>query len=314
MCTVTSTKRPCALCINRCILCQKFVDYVSKPCLKDIRQEVTNELTSKLKSDPDILDRFYRSFGLDPIKLHTQELVDIKDIFPDTPVKVLKDVFDALKLYDLAELLEKATKPRALRPALSLKEIEKLPSANNRPTKFFTKAEVLVIDVSDGTGESIPNFGSFFKALNPQCQVMAVAAKTCIKLRKDLERLSELEDARSSSIWNAKRREAYLKEALEKKVPVDHGWSMFRAGLSFDEAFYLQRNEELLSMFQEKESAMKEELEKLIEEIERLTKETKEVAKDLKKKNKELQAERDKFNGAVSTHFNKWMEQANVKG
>lgn len=283
--------------------------------MKDIRQEVTNELTSKLKSDPDILDRFYRSFGLDPIKLHTQELVDIKDLFPDTPVKVLKDVFEALKVYDFAELLEKATKPRALRPALSLKEIEKLPSANNRPTKIFTKAEVLVIDITDGTGEkSIPNFGSFFKALNPQSQVIAVAPKTCIKLCKDLERLFELEDARSSSIWDAKKRGADLKEALENKVPVDHGWSMFRAGVSFEKAVYPQRNEQRLSMFEEKESAMKEELEKLREEIDWLTKETKKISKDLEKKNEELQAEREKFNGAISTHFNKWMEQAYVKG
>ena len=291
----------------------KFLDYVSKPCLKDVRQEVTNELTSKLKSDPDILKIFYRSFGLDPMKLDSQELVDIKDIFPDTPVKVLKDVFEALKLYDFAELLEKATKPRALRPALSLKEIEKLPSANKRPTKFFTKAEVLIID-GDGTGESLQNFGSFFKALNPQCQVIAVAANAYIKSRKDLELLTQLGFVRSSFMWDAKRREAVLKEALENKVPVDLGWYMVGEGASFEKAMYPQQNKELLSIFEEKESAMKEELEKIIEEIERLTKEKSKITKDLEKKNEELQAEYEKFKSAVSAHFNKWMEQAYVKG
>ena len=73
------------------------------------------------------------------MKLHTKELLDVKDLFPDTPVKMLKDVFEALQLYDLAEFLEKATKPRALRPVISLKEIEKLPSANNRQKKFTPK-------------------------------------------------------------------------------------------------------------------------------------------------------------------------------
>lgn len=288
----------------------KFVDSVYNPCLKDIRQEVTNELTSKLKIDPDILDRFYRSFGLDPIKLHTQELVDIKDIFPDTPVKVLKDVFKALQLYDFAELLEKATKPRALRPALSLKEIEKLPNTNNRPTKFFTKAEVLIIDNSDDADESPQNFGSFFKALNPQYQVIVVSTENCIELRKDLKRLRELNNSKCSSILDAKDREEGLKEVLESKGPVDHGRYMVGA-----EAIYRElRNQELLTMFEEKESAMKEELEKLIEEIERLEKESNKITKDLQKKNEELQAEYEKFNGAVSTHFNKWMEQAYVKG
>lgn len=288
----------------------KFVDSVCNPCLKDIRQEVTDELTSKLKSDRDILDRFYRSFGLDPMKLHTKELVDIKDIFPDTPVKVLKDVFKALQLYDFVELLEKATKPRALRPALSLKEIEKLPNANNRPTKFFTKAEVLIINSSDDADESPQNFGSFFKTLNPQCQVIAVAAENCIELRKDLQRLRELSNSKRSSILYAKNREEELKEALENKVPVDHGRYMVGPGAIYREL----KNEELLTMFEEKESAMKEELEKLIKEIRRLKRESKKITKDLEKKNEELQAEYDKFNGAVSTHFNKWMEQAYVKG
>ena len=287
-----------------------FLDSVCNPCLKDIRQEVTNELTSKLKSDRDILDRFYRSFGLDPMKLHTQELVDIKDIFPDTPVKVLKDVFKALQLYDFVELLEKATKSRALRPALSLKEIEKLPSANNRPTKFFTKAEVLIIDSSDGADESPQNFGSFFKALNPQYRVIEVAAETCIKLRKDLERLRELKNSKVSSTLDAKHREAELKQALENKVPVDLAWFMVGAAKMHRRL----KNEEVLTMFEEKESAMKEELEKLIEEVERLEKESNKLTKDLEKKNEELQAENEKFNGAVSTHFNKWMEQAYVKG
>ena len=105
--------------------------------------DYAQDLIVRLKSDKVALEGFYRSFGLNPMKLHTKELLDIKDLFPDTPVKMLKDVFEALQmqLYDLAEFLEKATnaKPRALRPVISLNEIEKLPSANNRQKKFTPK-------------------------------------------------------------------------------------------------------------------------------------------------------------------------------
>ena len=95
-------------------------------CLKDLSEDMTAELTSKLRSDPVTLERFYQSFGLDPKKLSARGLRNIGEFFPDTPIKMLKEVFEALKLYDLVELLEKVTKPRTLRPALSLKEIEKL--------------------------------------------------------------------------------------------------------------------------------------------------------------------------------------------
>ena len=75
--------------------------------------------------------------------------VNIGKIFPDTPVKLLKEVFEALKLFDFAEFLEKATKPRTLRPALPLKEIENLSNVNNRPTKVYSKAKVLIVDVCE---------------------------------------------------------------------------------------------------------------------------------------------------------------------
>lgn len=66
--------------------------------------ELTEELTSKLNKNKDVLNRFYRSFGLDP-DLMQDELGrrNIGKIFPDTPVKLLKEVFEALKLYDFAE-------------------------------------------------------------------------------------------------------------------------------------------------------------------------------------------------------------------
>ena len=113
--------------------------------MKDPSKEVTEELTFGLNINKDIQNQFYRSFGLRPDLLHDELAYQpkyIKNIFPDTPVKLLKDVFEALQLFDFAEFLEKATKPRTLHPALPLKEIEKLSNVSNRPTKVYSKAEV----------------------------------------------------------------------------------------------------------------------------------------------------------------------------
>ena len=137
---------------------------------------MTADLTSRLLSDPTSLHRFYQSFGLDSTKFYSgRGQWSITEFFPDTPIKMLKDVFEALKLYDLVELLERVTKPRTLHPALSLKEIENLQAASNRPTTFYSKAEVLIIQSDEAdVGNNAERIGSFFKALNAQTQVTIV--------------------------------------------------------------------------------------------------------------------------------------------
>ena len=116
--------------------------------MKDLSKELVEELTFRLQSDPVALKRFYQSFGLDPEKLYAKGFQTIAEIFPGTPIKTLKDVFKALKLLDLVDLLENVTKLRALRPALSMKEIEEmLPSAScYPPIKDYSKAKILIID------------------------------------------------------------------------------------------------------------------------------------------------------------------------
>ena len=138
---------------------------------------MTTELTSRLLSDPTALDRFYRSFGLDSTKFYSRRgQWSITEFFPDTPIKMLKEVFEALKLYDLVELLERVTKPRTLHPALSLKEIETLQDASNRPTKFYSKAEVLIIQNDENVvGNNAEKIGTFFKALNSQTKVTSLS-------------------------------------------------------------------------------------------------------------------------------------------
>ena len=56
-----------------------------------------------------------RGRDLNCLRLH----FDIEIRFLETPLKLLKDVFDAVQLCDLVDLLEKE-KPRTLRPSLPL--------------------------------------------------------------------------------------------------------------------------------------------------------------------------------------------------
>ena len=179
----------------RFCFCLVFADSTSKLCLKDLSMELTEELTYKLNRNKDVLNRFYRSFGLDPDLLHDElDRRNIGKIFPDTPVKLLKEVFEALKLYDFAEFLEKATKPRTLRPALPLKEIEKLSSVSNRPTKVYSKAKVLIVDVCEACETSADNdvetAGSFFKAQNSRNEVTTLKTDSFKELLEDLDGLA----------------------------------------------------------------------------------------------------------------------------
>lgn len=244
------------------------------------------------------------------MKLHTKELLDIKDLFPDTSVKTLKDVFEALKLYDLAELLEKATKPRALRPVISMKEIEKLPSANNRPTKLYTKAEVLIIDCSgrDSAGDNTKHFGSFFKTLSPQSQVILMEAKVLRKLLEELDKLTEEEEHLHEIAWRQKHWKARSKNILPKLTVVDSGEvvrqiSKQRSAASRFKSLLSQR-----AQYQESET------EEQVELLEKRREEIIQKRREIKKKEEELKEENEKFTIAVSTHFNKWIEQADDKG
>ena len=149
---------------------------------------MTTELTYRLLSDPTALDRFYRSFGLDTTKFYSRRgQWSITEFFPDTPIKMLKEIFEALKLYDLVELLERVTKPRTLHPALSLKEIATLQDVSDRPTKFYSKAEVLIIQNDENVvGNNAEKIGTFFKALNSQTLVNLLSMEPRKKLLDEL--------------------------------------------------------------------------------------------------------------------------------
>ena len=285
-------------------------------CLKDLSEDVTAELTSKLRSDPVTLERFYQSFGLDPKKLSARGLRNIGEFFPDTPVKLLKEVFEALRLYDLVELLEKVTKPRTLRPALSLKEIEKLPNVNDRPTKFYSKAQVLIIEYSGSaaTDDDAERVGSFFKVLNPWSQVTTLRAKPPGELLRDLAELKESQGKKENEVLIAESREAMLKELLEKKIPSSwYGGSKRRVWWPV-ERFIPETSEQLLSLFYKEEPEMKKELKELVEKREQWTKKRIPVIEEIKQKEEQLKKEQEKFKVVVSGVMDKWIEHANDEG
>ena len=309
--------------------------------------ELTEELTSKLNRNKDVLNRFYRSFGLDPDLLHDElDRRNIGKIFPDTPVKLLKEVFEALKLYDFAEFLEKATKPRTLRPALPLKEIEKLSSVSNRPTKVYSKAKVLIVDVCEACETSADNdietAVSFFKAQNSRNEVTTLKTDSFKELLADLDDLARRKREEREDDSRAQRREAHLKSLLENKfpdswiklkvreramefydnandIPDDYYWQeVFELvrRLKLIGRFNTKKGDRLFTLFSKEEPAMRNELKELTEKREKWeTERTPLIEKQIKEKEEELKKETDIFEMVVLSVIDKWIElHPNDKG
>ena len=296
----------------------------------------------KLNRNKDVLNRFYRSFGLDPDLLHDKlGRRNIGKIFPDTPVKLLKEVFEALKLYDFAEFLEKEAKPRTLRPALPLKEIsEKLSSVSNRPTKVYSKAKVLIVHVGEACETSVDNdvetAGSFFKAQNSRNEVTTLKTVSFKELSADLNDLTRRKREEKSDVTRAQTREAQLKELLKNKIP--DSWIKLKVAerirelYGFSEEVYLEdedelrmelmllfnteKDEQLLTLFSKEEPVMRNELKELTEKRKQWETERKPlIEKQIKEKDEELKKETEKFEMAVLSVIDKWIElHPNDKG
>lgn len=94
---------------------------------------------------------------------------------------MLKEIFEALKLYDLVELLERVTKPRTSSCSFAKR------NASNRRTKFYSKAEVLIIQNDENVvGNNAEKIGTFSKALNPQTQVTSLSMEPRKELLDEL--------------------------------------------------------------------------------------------------------------------------------
>ena len=147
----------------------------------------------KLFADTVGLERVFRFFGLKvdfrPFS-HVSCMRQIAHSFPNTPVDLMRQCFEALQMYDLVDLLEKAVKTISLRPVLSSGEVETL-RTGNLPTKSHNNVVVLV--VNDSADKDLnQKIEGFFKKLNSQNDVTVIGSS------RSEEKLKELRDFK----WN----------------------------------------------------------------------------------------------------------------
>ena len=280
--------------------------------MKDLSQLVTDELNQRLTADDTAMEKVYRFFGLkgDPF---TFLFYPIEYLFPDTTVSVLKECFEVLRLYDLAEILAKV-KPRALCPALSPEQVEIL-QLDDRRTKNYSNMAVVVVDVSceKGTAKMIE---TFFKDLNPKNEVDVITFTNLAEkyqVREDIGRKKRLEENAIAcekefryrlKMHLPKARKRIEGEGHEKsKSPQED--SVLRVGSpwlalshpsrrSIKSGFF--KNEEASFLRKQLESRM-EEITKLREEIERET----ERIEDIERQNSDTEL-------ALLSVMDKWIQ------
>ena len=161
-----------------------------KLCWKHLSSAVIEKLDVRLKNDQTAFEQVCQSFGIDRIPFFSRAstFAGILSMFPDTPVKLLKEVFEALQLYDLIDLLEEG-KPRAtrsLRPALRLQEIEKLRNPDDRPISYHSSVAVLIIDFAETCDTE--GIKKFFKGLNTKSEVTVMRCRNVIEAIKSSPR------------------------------------------------------------------------------------------------------------------------------
>ena len=168
----------------------------------------------KLSADRVGLERVFRFFGLKvdfrPSR-HVSCMRQIAHSFPNTPVDLMRQCFEALQMYDLVDLLEKAVKTISLRPVLSSGEVETL-RTGNLPTKSHNNVVVLVVNES-ADKDLNQKIEGFFKELNLQNDVTVIGSS------RSEEKLKELRDL--------KRKQMVLKR-LSGEVGKTKNWLIRR--------------------------------------------------------------------------------------
>ena len=251
--------------------------------LKDLSKEVTQELTGRLECDEVAKEKFYQFFGL---KMQGRFLFsDIEKLFPDTTISVLKDCFEALRLYDLAELLEKV-RPRSLRPALSPEEIEKLQSPDDRPTKCHNNVAVLIVNHRDKRDsvevDNDKKIEKFFKDLNSQNEV--VIESTISQETRDI-------------LWEVTRKKKEEERLRKERERLEKAMKRRKAFEGSGRVYYQRKGPQPTKQ----EEIWLRQLERYMKEEAKLTEQ---IASDIKK-TKELEKETER---AISAAVDKWIQ------
>ena len=149
-----------------------------------MNERVISEIQGRLNRDRDAFKRVLQSFGITQNPLLFGNFSSIFQLFPDTPVKMLKDVFEALQLYDLLELLEiKSIKPHSsLQLAYTLDEIKKLNGVADLPTTYHSCGAVLII-TDDESVSSASAIKTFFTDLDNKSDVTEILTQEIPILR-----------------------------------------------------------------------------------------------------------------------------------
>ena len=152
--------------------------------LAHVDTRVISEIHGRLERDHDAFKRVLQSFGISKTRLRLSNFSSIFRLFPDTPVTMLKDVFEALQLYDLLELLEiKSIKPhRSLQLAYTLDEIKKLNGVADLPTTYHSCGAVLII-TDDENVSSSSAIKTFFTDLDNKSDVTEILIQDIPTLR-----------------------------------------------------------------------------------------------------------------------------------
>ena len=159
----------------------------------------------KLSVDKVGLDSVFRFFGLKVDfrpSSHVSCMRQIAHNFPNTPVDLMRQCFEALQMYDLVDLLEKAVKTIPLCPVLSSGEVETL-RTGNLPTKSHNNVVVLVVNES-ADKDLNQKIEGFFKELNSQNDVTVIGSS------RSEEKLKELRDLKRNQM-DLKRKQMVLK-------------------------------------------------------------------------------------------------------
>ena len=264
--------------------------------MKDLSDDVTRKWTVMLLADQAALEKFHHYFGLKMGGWYLLE--EIKQMFPDTAVSVLKECFEALRLYDLVELTEKV-KPRSLRPAVSPEQIGKLRRADDRPTKYHTDLAVLIFNHTVGQEdiverEDAEKIETFFKDLNSRNEVANIALGSTQETREVLREINTTtremrycqlrEDRWKKDLESWLQREARLEKELEEAVQMEKGREQRR------------RLELELEQLKQRERKCRDQLENLAKE--------KTYAERVSEKLKELEKESTK---PISTALDEWI-------
>ena len=150
-----------------------------------MNEKVIFAIHRRLQVDCDAFERVIQSFGITKNqRLRLGNFSSIVKFFPDTPVTMLKDVFEALQLYDLLELLEmKSIKPhRSLQLAYTLDEIKKLNGVADLPTTYHSCGAVLIITENENVS-SASAIKTFFTDLDNKSDVTEILTQEIPALR-----------------------------------------------------------------------------------------------------------------------------------